>query len=71
MSADRIERAVQRIAAAMERIEAAQERVLAASTHPASGSVRIVELVNRYEKLREHIADSLRELDVLIGQLED
>jgi hypothetical protein len=71
MNADRIERAVQRLEAALERIEAARAQRLAAGVHPASGSVRVVELINRYEKLREQVAESLRELDILIGRLED
>jgi hypothetical protein len=37
---------------------------------PAGGSARVVELVNAHEKLREQVAESLRELDNLIGQLE-
>lgn len=70
MNADRIERALQRIEAAMERMDAAREGALAAA-QPATGSARVVELVNAHEKLREQVSESLRELDDLIGKLEE
>jgi chromosome segregation ATPase len=71
MNADRIERALQRIEAAMERIDTARARALAAGGQPAGGSARVVELVNSHEKLREQVAESLRELDDLISKLEE
>lgn len=71
MNADRIERALQRIEAAMERMDAAREGALAAAAQPATGSARVVELVNAHEKLREQVSESLRELDDLIGKLEE
>lgn len=71
MSAGRIEHAVARIEAAMERIAAARENALAAASQQAAGSTRVVELVNSHEKLREQVAESLRELDDLIGKLEE
>jgi methyl-accepting chemotaxis protein len=71
MSAARIERAVERIEAAMERIAAAREGAVALAGQKAANSTRVVELVNSHEKLREQVAESLRELDDLIGKLEE
>ena len=70
MHEDRIDSALGRIEAAMARIAAARESAAAQAGQPAGGSTRVVELVNAHEKLREQVADSLRELDDLIGQLE-
>lgn len=70
MNADRIERALERIEAAMERMDAAREPALAAAAQPSAGSTRVVELVNAHEKLREQVSETLRELDDLIGKLE-
>jgi methyl-accepting chemotaxis protein len=71
MSADRIEGALQRIEAAMERIAAARETVSAQARQQAGGSGRVIELVNTHERLREQVAETLRDLDDLIGQLEE
>lgn len=71
MNADRIETALQRIEAAMTRINAARETAAAGETKAAAGSARVVELVNAHEKLREQVADSLRELDDVLAKLED
>ncbi len=71
MNADRIERALQRIEAAMERMDAARETVQAAASQQTGSPGRVVELVNKHEKLREQVAESLRELDGLIGKLEE
>lgn len=65
-----------RIEQAMARIEAALARIAAARgpDTPQTGaatSARVVELVNTHEKLREEVAETLRDLDALIGQLED
>ncbi len=69
MSADRITAALARIEAAAARIEAVRE---AESEGKAAGaSARVIELVNVHEKLREQVADSLRELDDLLAKLED
>lgn len=58
---------------ALTRIEAALARIAAARAgfpeSPAT-SARVIELVNTHEKLREEVADSLRDLDTLIEQLE-
>ncbi|MEQ5786821.1 hypothetical protein J3454_02820 [Erythrobacter sp. NFXS35] len=71
MVADRIENAVQRIEAAMERIAAAREAAQNNAAQQAAGSKRVVELVNSHEKLKEQVAESLREIDDLIGKLEE
>jgi hypothetical protein len=52
-------------------MDAARENALAATAQPAAGSARVVELVNAHEKLREQVSESLRELDDLIGKLEE
>jgi hypothetical protein len=70
MHEDRIDSALGRIEAAMARIAAAREAAQAQAGQPAGGSARVVELVNAHEKLREQVAESLREIDNLIGQLE-
>jgi hypothetical protein len=71
MSADRIAAALARIEAAMGRIDAAREAAAGAESRPGGASARVVELVNVHEKLREQVAESLRELDHLLAQLED
>ena len=71
MNADRIETALQRIEAAIARIHAARETAVSGETKAAAGSARVVELVNAHEKLREQVADSLRELDAVLAKLED
>ena len=60
-----------RIQAAMARIDAAREAVAGGEGRGGGGSARVVELVNVHEKLREQVAESLRELDDLLAQLED
>jgi hypothetical protein len=71
MHEDRIDSALGRIEAAMARIAAARETALQQTSQPGAGSARVVELVNAHEKLREQVAESLRELDDLIGKLEE
>ncbi|WP_379921603.1 hypothetical protein [Erythrobacter sp. R86502] len=73
----------ERIAAAVARIEAATARIDTAAhdlgrgtggsvdARGANGSSRVVELVNVHEKLREQVAESLRELDDILARLED
>lgn len=78
MDESRIDAALARIDAAMARLERAREGLLAqaarAQSAPpardAAGSARVMELVNRHERLREEVADSLRDLDALIEELE-
>ena len=74
MNADRIEHAIKRIAAAMQRIDAARDHGLGATSAEnkgASGSARVAELVNVHERLREQVAETVRELDTLLARLED
>lgn len=71
MEADRIENAMQRMEAAMERIATAREAASSDGDQQAASAKRVVELVNRHEKLREQVAESLCELDDLIGKMED
>ena len=66
MENSRITQATARIEAALARIAAAQ-----ASRAPGAGaSARVIELVNTHEKLRDEVAETLRDLDTLIEQLE-
>jgi hypothetical protein len=71
MSADRIASALTRIEAAMARIDAARDGLAESEGKAGSSSARVVELVNVHEKLREQVAESLRELDILLAQLEE
>ncbi|WDA40819.1 hypothetical protein [Erythrobacter sp. BLCC-B19] len=71
MTADRIAAALARIEAAIARIDAVRDSAAGAEAKAASGSARVVELVNVHEKLREQVAESLRELDDLLAKLED
>ncbi|MEL6540112.1 MAG: hypothetical protein AAFP79_15650 [Pseudomonadota bacterium] len=75
MAESRIDRALARIEAALSRIDAAHKSAVAQKTAKdaetgAHGSARVMELVNTHEKLREEVADTLRDLDSLIGELE-
>ena len=78
MGESRIDKAVARIEAALARMDTAHQSALASAKakspsdpgkDPAS-SAKVMELVNTHEKLREEVADSLRDLDALIGELE-
>lgn len=71
MTADRISAALDRIEAALARIDIAREADAHAESKAAGGSARVVELVNVHEKLREQVAESLRELDDLLAKLEE
>lgn len=71
MQSDRIDSALERIELAMARIAAAREMAQAQAGQSAGSSAKVVELVNTHEKLREQVAESLRELDELIGSLEE
>lgn len=70
MNDSRIEQALARIENAMSRIVAAREAAANMPTPSAAASARVIELVNSHEKLREDVADTLRDLDTLIEQLE-
>ncbi len=65
--ADAVSAALARLETALARIEAAG---IAAARQPA-GSQRVIELVNTHERLREDVAETLRDLDALIATLED
>lgn len=71
MNADRITSAIDRIETALARIDAVRESVTSAGAKAGGGSAKVVELVNAHEKLREQVAESLRELDDLLSKLED
>ena len=71
MTADRITAALARIEAALTRIDAAREAEAQRDSKVQGGSARVVELVNVHEKLREQVAESLRELDDLLAKLEE
>jgi len=71
MNADRIATALARIEAAIKRIDAVGEAAAGAEVKAAGGSARVVELVNVHERLREQVAESLRELDELLAKLEE
>lgn len=70
MEQGRIDKTLARIEAALARIAAAQDTVRPSPPVSPSGSARVIELVNTHEKLREEVADTLRDLDALIEQLE-
>ncbi|MEM7700987.1 MAG: hypothetical protein AAF251_03525 [Pseudomonadota bacterium] len=75
MAESRIDRALARIEAALSRMDTAHQSALASAADKdsegnAQGSARVMELVNTHEKLREEVADTLRDLDSLIGELE-
>lgn len=72
MDNSRIEQAMARIEAALARIAAAQAPDGAPEgAQNAVSSARVAQLVNTHERLREEVAETLRDLDALIGQLED
>jgi hypothetical protein len=75
MSESRIDKAMARISAAVSRIDAAREDVVAGSASSAANdsasSTRVMELVNRHEKLREEVAETLSELDTIVEDLEN
>lgn len=70
MTANRIAAALARIETAMARIDAARGSGSAGEPRAGTGSAKVVELVNVHERLREQVAESLRELDDLLEQLE-
>lgn len=71
MTADRIASALARIESALARIDAVRDARTGVEGKSANASARVVELVNVHEKLREQVAESLRELDDLLAQLGD
>ncbi|WP_301749657.1 hypothetical protein [uncultured Erythrobacter sp.] len=76
MTADRIAAALARIETAIARIDAASSAIAReasanAESKAAGSSARVIELVNVHERLREQVAESLRELDDILAKLED
>lgn len=71
MNADRIASALARIEAAIARIDAARNTDAGSEGKATAGPARVIELVNVHEKLREQVAESLRELDDILIKLED
>ncbi len=72
MAESRINNALERLTTALARIEASQQlyaNLDAAnrSSHDTS-SERVSALVNRHEKLREEIADTVRDLELLLEE---
>lgn len=67
MSGDRTEAAVQRIEAALARIARAADN---ARGSPPAVSSSVTALVERHETLRENVAQTVAELDKLLGELE-
>lgn len=70
----RIRSALERIEAALARIDAARAaQARSATSDPEgepSGTARVIALVNTHEKLREEVAETLRDLDGLIAQFD-
>ncbi|QIQ86246.1 MAG: hypothetical protein G9473_05760 [Erythrobacter sp.] len=64
-----MEQAIARIEAALTRLESA--RPPGRSGEPEmENSPRVLALVDRHEKLREEVAETLRDLDALIAEIE-
>lgn len=71
MHEKRIDSALGRIEAAMARIATVRAARIVQEEQQPGGSARVVELVNAHGKMREQVAESLRELDDLIAKLEE
>jgi hypothetical protein len=75
MTDTRTNAALARLEAALARVDRA--RAASAGTTPPSrdkergNATRVMALVNSHEKLREEVADTLRDLDTLIADLEE
>jgi hypothetical protein len=70
MSGARIDQAIARIEAALARIDSAREaNANPGSANQSEGPARISALVNSHEQLREEVAETLRELDQVLGEL--
>lgn len=78
MSGARVDQAIARIEAALARIDAARALATApgsagdpeADTKAAENKARVTALVNNHEKLREEVAETLRDLEKVIGEFE-
>ncbi|AOL23718.1 hypothetical protein Ga0102493_112709 [Erythrobacter litoralis] len=76
MATGRIDQAITRIEAALSRLESVRP-LAPPSADPGEetsqgheNSARVTALVDSHEKLREEVADTLRDLDALIADLE-
>jgi hypothetical protein len=69
MGESRIISALARIEAAIERIDAACD-ASSADASTKAGSSGLTALVNNHEKLREEVAETMRDLDTVIADLE-
>lgn len=67
---EQIEQAMARIEAALARIADAGHAVQRVAPAQTVASARVAELVNVHERLREEVAETLRDLDALIADLE-
>ena len=72
MGEGRIDNALDRLTAALSRVEAAKSKVSNASLEPShareNSKESVSALVNQHEKLREEVAETLREIDLLIEE---
>lgn len=72
MAESRTENALERLAAALKRIDAAKDQTAAklavASAVNDGGSERVLALINSHEKLREEVAETVRQLDAIIEE---
>ncbi|MEM6909279.1 MAG: hypothetical protein AAF494_11425 [Pseudomonadota bacterium] len=70
MSDPRIDQALKRISAALTQIESAPLDESHSDSGCAAGSSNVTALIDAHEKLREDVAETLRELDQVIDELE-
>ena len=70
MSDSRIADALARIDAAMERIGSARASTVSSPAIGGQGA-KVTALINAHERLREDVAETMRDLDVLIEELEN
>ena len=72
MEGDRSQRAMARIEAALARIDAATGKLATPKPAPAAttASPNVMSLVNKHEALREEVAATMRDLDMLIAEIE-
>lgn len=76
------DKVISRIDSALDRIEAASAMINSrtkiksngagsAETQPLPSSAKVMALINQHEAMREEVAGTLRDLDTIIGNLED
>ncbi len=66
MTSARIDQAIARIESALSRIDAAKTQ----DTSSSDDAARVTALVNSHEQLREDVAETLRDLDKVIAELD-